>query len=83
MGRRSFLFPGKEVNFKVLNDMCIPFDIHLGMDNVPPNYMENGNHILIQADFLIVNQPLPMALYCNDFTVSLSQLIHVPLNWLL
>lgn len=53
------------------------------MDNECPSYMENGNQLLIQAVFLIVNQPLPMALNCNDFTVSLSQLIHVPVNWIL
>lgn len=43
--------------------------MHLGTDNLPTNYTENGNQLIIQAAFLKVNQPLPMALYWNDFNV--------------
>jgi len=49
--------------------MSISFDMHLGTDNLFTNYMENENQLIIPAAFLKVNQPLPMALYCNDFNV--------------
>lgn len=49
--------------------MCISFYMHLGTDNIPTNSIENENQLIIQAAFLRVNQPLPMALYCNDFNV--------------
>lgn len=49
-GRVSF-FLGKKLTSKFLNEMCISFDIHLDMDSISPNYMKNGDQLLIQAAF--------------------------------
>lgn len=57
--------------------MHISFDMHLGTDNIPTNYVENGNQLIVQAAFIRVNQPLPMVVYSDDFNVCHCHNLHM------